>query len=430
VNRHSRAHVAATVGAGLVVALAIAMAALLFTVPTVVAASCSKSSLTAGGATPGSGSTSTTFTFSVRYAGKAGCPPSAVAVIIPGVSTTAMSPGASGVFTVSMKLPAGVWAYRFQAVAGTGSGAQTVTLADVSPGSITVVAPTPKPTPAPTPKPTPAPTPKPTPKPTPRPTARPTTNPTPVATPKPTAKPTAKATAKPTPRPSRSPDPSVGGVVGGSTTLPDEPGPVASGSGGPDAGAIGDWPRGGTDGSGPSSGDLVSVSIGVDRVLPIFAWVTTTMLGVALFAWMLRRPERDQDSPLAAALSLVAAGQARFGRDIMEVPVPLGESEKGAESDPTSAAPAGEPALSGNRPSGWQTRPALTFAAPDRGVVRRRITYRLVRLSDAPDDLRSGEIMRLDRGDEIEVLGQEGNFLWVRTPTGEVGWIPKISIIG
>jgi hypothetical protein len=38
--------------------------------------------------------------------------------------------------------------------------------------------------------------------------------------------------------------------------------------------------------------------------------------------------------------------------------------------------------------------------------------------------------MRLDRGEVDETLGQDGNFLWVRTPTGEGGWITTISIIG
>ena len=63
------------------------------------------------------------------------------------------------------------------------------------------------------------------------------------------------------------------------------------------------------------------------------------------------------------------------------------------------------------------------------GRRRRKITYRLVRLAEGPDDLRSREIMRLDRGDEIDIIGQEGRFLHVRTPTGAIGWIPSESII-
>jgi SH3-like domain-containing protein len=62
-------------------------------------------------------------------------------------------------------------------------------------------------------------------------------------------------------------------------------------------------------------------------------------------------------------------------------------------------------------------------------VDRRTIGYRLVRLSDGPDDLRSSEIGRLDRGDEVEIIGDVGGFLQVRTPGGLEGWVPRIAIV-
>jgi len=87
-------------------------------------------------------------------------------------------------------------------------------------------------------------------------------------------------------------------------------------------------------------------------------------------------------------------------------------------------------ALTGNRPNSWQSRPPLRFeTGPAKDAERRKVTYRLVRLSEGPDDFRSREIMRLDRGDEIDIIGQEGSFLHVRTPTGAIGWIPSDSII-
>jgi hypothetical protein len=93
--------------------------------------------------------------------------------------------------------------------------------------------------------------------------------------------------------------------------------------------------------------------------------------------------------------------------------MPVGKSDSDAADDP----------------NGGPTRRPLVFARkPGRGVVRRRITDRLVRLSDAADDLRSREIMRLDVGDEVEILAQHETLLWVRTPTGDVGWIPETSI--
>jgi hypothetical protein len=178
------------------------------------------------------------------------------------------------------------------------------------------------------------------------------------------------------------------------------------------------------------------VRVSIRSLLPLAAWITTTTLGILVFAWTLRRPQRADGSPLAGALSMVAVAGAGFWRDAPE-------RREGAGSEPPSEGSGADPAdsllpfgagaarLTGNRPTGWQSRPALRFeSAPARDAVRRRITYRLVRLSDGPDDLRSKEIMRLDRGDEIEILGQEGNFLRVLTPTGEIGWIPGLSIIG
>jgi hypothetical protein len=134
---------------------------------------------------------------------------------------------------------------------------------------------------------------------------------------------------------------------------------------------------------------------------------------------------------------MVAAVHEGFRREFME------PSNEAGRADPS---PAGETAptsdswlalgpdtsrLSGNRPTGWQSRPPLHFDLPPTpDAVRRKISYRLVRLSDGLDDLRSKELLRLDRGDEIEILGQEGSYLQVRTPTGATGWIPSLSIIG
>ena len=92
--------------------------------------------------------------------------------------------------------------------------------------------------------------------------------------------------------------------------------------------------------------------------------------------------------------------------------MPVGKSDHDAADDPI----------------GQRRRPLVFARAAERGVVRRRIADRLVRLSDSADDLRSREITRLDVGDEVEILGQHGTLLWIRTPTGDVGWIPSTSI--
>jgi hypothetical protein len=76
-------------------------------------------------------------------------------------------------------------------------------------------------------------------------------------------------------------------------------------------------------------------------------------------------------------------------------------------------------------------RPPIKFAkSAKRGVDRRTVTYRLVKLADRPEDLYSPEIARLDRGDEVEVIGFQGDYVRVRTPDGLVGWMPGITTLG
>ena len=61
--------------------------------------------------------------------------------------------------------------------------------------------------------------------------------------------------------------------------------------------------------------------------------------------------------------------------------------------------------------------------SPAKGVERATVGYHRVRISSEPDELRSEELGRLDRGDEVEIVGLVRGFLQVRTPDGIVGWI-------
>lgn len=448
-NRHLRIHRAGDRGRVPVIALAMVIAALglgLSALPAQ-AASCTgaakrQTTLTAGTATPGSGSPSTTFAFSVRYADSAGCEPSSVILMIAGVGNTTMTTTGTDfeggvVYRTARRLPVGVWTYRFRATSGKGQGERVVTLDSVSPTSIEVTAPTP------TPKPTAKPTPKPSPKPTPKPTAKPTPKPAPAATPKPSTKATAKPTPKPTPRLTATPDATKtpaatgSGVGAGQSSPPTDAGARPSASPLGVAFAFPDGRGGGRDGRGGgrtpggASDSTVLVADGaLDARLAITAWVTTTMFGVLVFAWILRRPQREADSPLAAALSLFAPDPAIRRDDAAHLPDGLAAASA-TEVAADASMPMG-PALgmTGNRPTGGEPRPPLRFeAAPAEFAERRKITYRLVRLSEGPDDLRSREIMRLDRGDEIDIIGRQGSFLYVRTPTGAIGWVPSDSII-
>ena len=188
---------------GQLLAVAIVLAVPAFAPAATSAASCAGSShqlnLSNGAVTPGSGSTSTTFTFSVTYHDNGGCAPSRIVVVVSGLApfTLGYTSGSltnGATFQAKVTLPAGTRGYEFEATSGNGNGKRNAALKNVSPATVVVTSPpkpTPKPTtkPAPTPTPTPAPTPRQNPTPTPTPTPRSTVveRPTPSPLPSPTA---------------------------------------------------------------------------------------------------------------------------------------------------------------------------------------------------------------------------------------------------
>jgi hypothetical protein len=77
------------------------------------------------------------------------------------------------------------------------------------------------------------------------------------------------------------------------------------------------------------------------------------------------------------------------------------------------------------------TAPSLRFAENDASAIgyeRRLVRYRVVRLLDAPDELRSVEIGQLDQGDEVQLLEKSGAYWLVRTPDGRQGWLHKMTL--
>jgi hypothetical protein len=75
-------------------------------------------------------------------------------------------------------------------------------------------------------------------------------------------------------------------------------------------------------------------------------------------------------------------------------------------------------------------RAPITFAAaPARGVDRCRIGSRLVPLRSEPGELMGVLVGRLDVGDEVDVLRQEGTNCLVRTPSGAEGWVPGMALL-
>lgn len=160
---------------------------------------------------------------------------------------------------------------------------------------------------------------------------------------------------------------------------------------------------------------------------PILVWSLTTAFGVVAFAFYLRPAARRRD-PLAARAESQPA----------PVPsVPEMMSTGGSVAAAVVTAPAAPPLPPWLRRRNGSDGPdvppteAVRFTEPPKaGTSRYTISYRWVRVSDGPDEPRSNEIGRLDRGDEVEVIGEKDGALLIRTPSGLEGWVPRFVIVG
>jgi hypothetical protein len=150
---------------------------------------------------------------------------------------------------------------------------------------------------------------------------------------------------------------------------------------------------------------------------PLFIWIITTLAGAWIFMLLVRRSQTDDDSWSA---SLVAATES-------EGPVPAGVPLAAPRPvDGPSASSAAQPA----RPPAAPRAPQVFSAAPAKGVERVKVGYRRVRLSSKPDAVRSVELGRLERGDEVEIIESYEGFLRVQTPGGVTGWIQRHTVVG
>jgi hypothetical protein len=412
--------------------------------------------LTAASADPGSGTAGDTFTFAVTYVSKDDAPPAFVRVIVGGkahdmrpnnASDSDMRDGARYKVSIRIKT-AGRFSYSFAAQDSKG---RDTSLAG---GSVRV---------APKPKPAPKAAPKPTAGPAPAPDSGSNDGPQPPPANDTTADPADAAAA----------GAAAAGLLrdydGGSG--PGGLGGFGPGGFGPGAFGFGALGPSGPGGSAPSGSSGTSPSVGseqggVGSEPGAGTRRQQALTGIAALAVTLPGVGSDQWLALAARSAVIATGAAAvvvmalftFKRrrrddedeDPFEVPT---RGEAPGEAPPTGAtATRTEPALTGEaamprwrRPSLNEARKAdpgtslaaieaerLTFArsteAADPVNERRRIRYRMVRLSDSPDEILGQEIGRLDEGDEVELLERSGLYWKVRTPLGEIGWVHKMTL--
>jgi hypothetical protein len=172
-------------------------------------------------------------------------------------------------------------------------------------------------------------------------------------------------------------------------------------------------------------------------VMPMLVGTTTATAMAFAFA-IFGKKRRDEEQPAPDEVL-----QASAARGVSGVP---GGEVMGVVRGPVVAPPldaeAGMPRW--RRPSLMEARkadPARSAAtAPARmsfangavsaveGRERRVIRYRVVRLLDAPDELRSADIGQLDQGDEVQLLERSGAYWLVLCPDGRQGWLHKMTL--
>jgi hypothetical protein len=438
---------------------------------------------------PSSGTPTTTITFQVGYRNREGSAPAYVSVVIDGAAHRMATDGSttwkSGVtHHWSTKLAAGTHTISFKAMSRD-------KFSDTAGGGTVTIRVPPSPTPTPKPNPTPAPTPRPTPAPTPRPTPTPTPDATASPPEAPEATPSAVVGGGTTGGTTGGPTDPTGAGTGGSGTGGSSAGGDDTVTGGLPGGGEGQASVDGSgDGSGRSTNALTSAgndltggpsngasilgsgdgggsaeapngargvvtggsgwgafasaleTLGIRQpptvtMVPMLVGTTTAVTTAFAFA-IFGKKRRDEGPP--APDEVLRANAARGERS-----VPGGEVVNGVVRAATVPGPidieAGMPRW--RRPSLLEARkadPSRSVASNHRmsfengavraseGRERRTIRYAVVRLLDAPDELRSAEIGQLDQGDEVQLIERSGTYWLVLCPDGRQGWLHKMTL--
>ena len=217
--------------------------------------------------------------------------------------------------------------------------------------------------------------------------------------------------------PAASPPPS-GGTASGDPASPDAsasetPPPIALGGGQQGASPTPDLGGAGSIGSSGGGGSSPTLLLG----LVLLAFIVGG--GFAIFAARRRRPQ-EEERTLAAAAEATPAAIARA------TPVSEAAEDSGVPRWRRASVRAARSA-SDRGPAGPTYQLAFTAAAVE-GAERRLVRYRVVRMMDGPDEIRSQEVGQLEENDEVEVLGRYAGYVQVRTPVGTEGWVHRTTL--
>ena len=195
-----------------------------------------------------------------------------------------------------------------------------------------------------------------------------------------------------------------------------------------------------SDDGGPVWGSLASALevLGVGprtttlQLLPTLVG-TTSAVGMGLAFAIFGKKRRDEEPP--APDEVLQAHAARGDQDAasgnLVVPVPVPAPFDAEAGMPRWRRPSLLEARKADPTRYLNTAQRLAFDDPVdaiEGRVRRLIRYRVVRLLDAPDELRSQDIGQLDQGDEVQLMERSGAYWLVLCPDGRQGWVHRMTL--
>ena len=163
----------------------------------------------------------------------------------------------------------------------------------------------------------------------------------------------------------------------------------------------------------------------------LIAWVAFATAGSLLFAFALARRTGEDDLPPFTFAMATAGAAASVADGGTAPPASVPEAVEDVP-DPEALIPRWRrPSLQAARQSHWAEegmRVPQRFPAGAPAGDRRIVAYRLVLVSDRPDDRDAVELGRVDRGDEVELLRRDKGFALVRAPDGLEGWIDASTL--
>jgi hypothetical protein len=158
---------------------------------------------------------------------------------------------------------------------------------------------------------------------------------------------------------------------------------------------------------------------------------TTGAVAMGMAFAIFGKKRRDEEQPVSDE---VLQAQARRGSGVAassDLTRPFSSPLEGEAAMPRWRRPSLLEARKADPLRSVSTTQRLAFTGgggSNEGFEVKVVRYRVVRLLDAPDELRSADLGQLDQGDEVQLLERSGAYWLVLCPDGRRGWLHKMTL--